>query len=164
MHIKTIMEFKVTYFCAVCVKPIKTLHELEGPTDTHKCCSQECCDKKQKEYALTSLEREIQKCKSQIMNDGQVMTLIQQNKNTQVSKKTAKRIEQQILFNKIFKLELIILMSIRDKKGTYPAFKEKFALLHDELVSKTTTRDLAEVVSGYMKLEAERHEAYYETL
>ncbi len=92
------------------------------------------------------------------------MSLIQENKTTQVSKKIAKKkIEQQIVLNKIFKLELIILISLRDGKGTYPAFKEKFDLLHDELVSKSP-HITAQNVSGYMKCEADRHEAYYEVL
>jgi len=75
-----------------------------------------------------------------------------------------KEIEKCKLELKIMKLSIIICISIRDKKGTYPQLKPKYnETLDDYMALMNTTGELCEVADG-MKRSYESFELLYSVL
>ena len=67
-------------------------------------------------------------------------------------------------FVKMLQFSKIILISIRDKKGTYPALKIKFSEFMDEFMSQQPTSDAVCFVADTMKDYYGCFENYYDIL
>jgi hypothetical protein len=78
--------------------------------------------------------------------------------------KLKKALDQHRLAFKITKIAIIICLSIRDKKGTYPQFKTKYCDLLDEFMATIETSGELCKVAKDMKQNYEWFESLYSVL
>jgi hypothetical protein len=146
-------------------------------------CSELCYNAKKKEYSRLSLTSNINefmeskkeseselakaehksKCFDELMASTTMLSKLHEFCH-ESSAELKKDIEKCKLELKIMKLSIIICISIRDKKGTYPQLKPKYSeTLVEYMALMDTSGELCEVADG-MKRSYESFELLYDIL
>jgi len=133
------------------------------------CCSSACCSAKKKEIARLN-------CNQLLTNTNIVISKHQEyttNFETRIAQltdtdKSFNDLQAMINFSKgivkMLQFTKIIIISIRDKKGTYPALKEKYSEFMDDFMTHQPTSKGACFVAEMMKEFYEKFEHYYDIL
>jgi hypothetical protein len=120
--------------------------------EEYECCSEMCCSTKQREVVLHSCNTCILRFKHQIAH-----------LQTQRPEDEGYKVFNKHLIKMCHFINLI-LVSIRDKKGTYPTLKLKYSEFMDDLMTQQHTSDKVCEVAEIMKYTYSCFELYYTIL
>ena len=157
-------------------------YSFECDSKVYVHCSESCSLAKEKELmvlqcnsninnikrASLNLEDKIKSLEDTIMSVKMEMEGIELSDNIKEYEIQIARLQKMVdgkkRVLKLFRLSIIILVSIRDKKGTYQVLKQKYSSLCDDfMVLIETDADLCHF-AGFMKRNYESHELLYEIL
>jgi hypothetical protein len=137
----------------------------------YHCCSKSCQKAKMKEIAelecnkyINLLKEDIEKTKQEIEWGEDNLELFDELKQEDEYKRG-----QEIIYHakkklKLYQFSMIILISIRDRKGTYPLLKIKYSEFIDDFMSEQATSDRVCEIATFMTSSYKKYEMVYNIL
>lgn len=134
------------------------------------CCSESCLIAKKKEVVQLDCSSLINEYKNEIVE----LRKIQQDLESSLNTHGELNDDEQEICDEIQQFDkqhikmrqflIIILVSLRDRKGTYPVLKQKYSEFMDEFMSQQSTSDNLCEIADIMKNTYIIFEKYYELL
>jgi len=137
----------------------------------YHCCSKSCQKAKMKEIAELECNKYINLIKESIEKAKEDMGFCEDNLELfDVLKQEDKYKEtQEIIYHtkkklKLYQFSIIILISIRDRKGTYPLLKIKYSEFIDDFMNEQATSDRVCDIATFMTSSYKKYEMLYNIL